>query len=149
MTVIAWDGKILAADKLALNNGLKRTTTKIRKIGDLLVGASGDTSATMEAFNWVEKGRIPSEYPKIQQSKEEFCCLIVILDNKILMYEMSPYPVLYEDKQFAIGSGRDLAIAAMHCGRSAIEAVEIASIYEASCGNGVDWITNNIIPHYT
>lgn len=37
-----------------------------------------------------------------------------------------------------MGSGRDFAIAAMHCGKTAREAVEIASLYENGCGNGVD-----------
>ena len=138
VTIIAYDGKTLASDRRALSNGAIRTTTKIRRIGDLLVGASGDVSATAEVFKWVENGRISDEYPKIQKDKDSFCCLMVIEHGEVYIYEMSAQPTRYDDKHAAIGNGRDLAIAAMHCGRTAEEAVEIASIYDASCGNGVD-----------
>jgi ATP-dependent protease HslVU (ClpYQ) peptidase subunit len=46
--------------------------------------------------------------------------------------------VHYEDKKTATGSGRDYALAAMHCGKTAREAVEIACLFETGCGNGVD-----------
>lgn len=138
MTVIAWDGKTLAADKRAVNSGLVLTTTKIRRIGDLLCGASGDISAAAEALAWVERGRNPDDYPAIQRSRDDYAGLLVIDGERVLKYERSPMPTVFEDAFFAIGSGRDFALAAMHCGKTASEAVEIASVFDCGCGNGVD-----------
>lgn len=138
MTVIAWDGKSLAADKRAVSCGLISTTTKIRRIGSLLVGACGNTALGNEMMAWVERGRNPDDFPQAQRNPDENCGLLVIDSGRIIKYESSPYPIEFEDSFFAIGSGRDFALAAMHCGKSAAEAVEIASLFECGCGNGVD-----------
>ena len=138
MTVIAWDGKMLASDKQVTINGLVRTATKIRRIDHLLVGVSGNVCAAAEAFAWVERGRNPNDYPKLQESEDDHANVLVIEYGRVLMYSRSPHPWEYEDVFFAIGSGRELALAAMHCGKNAKEAVEVASLFEASCGKGVD-----------
>ena len=49
-----------------------------------------------------------------------------------------------EDQFAAWGSGRDFALTAMHLGKSAREAVEIACLFENGCGNGVDVLTPNV-----
>lgn len=141
MTVIAWDGKTLAADKRAVNSGLIRTVTKIKRIGDLLVGVAGDTAGLVEAFRWVELGCPYDKYPDILKDKNDGPGILVIKDGKTFMYGTSPLPTEYEDKLFAIGSGRDFALSAMHFGMSAKEAVEFASLHENNCGNGVDVLT--------
>lgn len=41
----------------------------------------------------------------------------------------------------AIGTGRDYARAAMHLGRNAVEAVQVAILFDENCGNGVDTLT--------
>ena len=58
--------------------------------------------------------------------------------DKCLRYEQTPNPFVVEDKQWAIGSGRDYAIAAMHLGRTAAEAVAVACLFDVSCGMGID-----------
>lgn len=141
MTCIAWDGKTLAADKRIVNNGLQRTTTKIRRIGDLLCGACGDGATMEEMFAWVERGRKPEEYPAVMRNKDDNSSIMVIESGKFFLYGCSPYPTRYEDNHYAMGSGRDYALAAMHLGKTAKEAVEIASLFEINCGNGVDVLT--------
>ncbi len=138
MTVIAWDGKTLAADKRMVSAGLSLTTTKIRRIGDLLVGAAGNVSSTAEAMAWVERGRNPVDWPACLRDKEDWASLMVIDGGRVLRYERSPFPCEIEGHIAATGSGRDFAIAAMHCGKTAREAVEITSLLEVDCGNGVD-----------
>lgn len=138
MTVIAWDGKTLAADKRMVSAGLILTTTKIRRIGGLLVGAAGNISSTAELMAWVERGRNPVDWPASQKDKEDWAGLLVIEGRRILRYEQSPFPCELEDRVVATGSGRDFAIAAMHCGKTAREAVELACLLENGCGNGVD-----------
>lgn len=143
MTVIAWDGKMLAADKQVTLSGLMRTATKIRRIDDLLVGVSGNVCAASEIFAWVERGRNPQDFPKLQESEDDYANLLVIENGRVLTYARSPLPWEYEDSLFAIGSGREFALAAMYCGKNAQEAVEIASHFEASCGKGVDVLIPN------
>ena len=138
MTVIAWDGKTLAADKRMVSAGLILTTTKIRRIGGLLVGAAGNISSTAELMAWVDRGRNPVDWPTCQKDKEDWAGLLVIDGRRILRYEQSPFPCELEDRVVAAGSGRDFAIAAMHCGKTAREAVELACLLENGCGNGVD-----------
>ena len=57
MTCIAWDGKTLAADKRAIYGGTITTLTKIRRIGDLMVGGSGESSFIGAMVEWVKNGR--------------------------------------------------------------------------------------------
>jgi ATP-dependent protease HslVU (ClpYQ) peptidase subunit len=140
MTVICWDGKTLAADKRSVNNGLIRKVTKIRRIGNLLCGASGEMWACQEAFEWIERGRKPEDYPKCQTDKDYYADLLVIDNGKILKYERSPYPLTIEDETFAMGSGRDFAISSMFYGGTAQEAVQFASLFDPGCGSGMDFL---------
>lgn len=144
MTVIAWDGRILAADKLADSAGLRRTVTKIRAIRGHLVATSGNSARGVEVVAWWEGGADPAHYPKFQEA-DDFVDLVVITpDNKILKYERSAHPIHFEDMQFAMGSGRDYAMAVMHLGFDARRAVEVASAYDTGCGGGVDVLTHNV-----
>lgn len=141
MSVIAWDGSCLAADKQATNYGYKFTVTKIKKINGSLCGGVGDFSCVNTMFDWIAKGSIPSEFPDIQKDKDKWSPIIMITpDKKIMKYEQSPVPFLIEDKKYAMGSGRDFALTAMELGSNSIESVLIASKFSAECGHGVDSI---------
>jgi hypothetical protein len=136
MTVIAWDGKTLAADKQTTDAGLRRTTTKLRraKSGELLA-STGASGMCRELMDWWEAGAQKSDFP----DKEDKCHLVVVRqDRTVVFYSGSPAPIHTEERFTAFGSGRDYAIAAMHLGRSAREAVELACLYESSCGSGID-----------
>ena len=139
MTCIAWDGKTLAADKQSTNNNLARTVTKITRVGKSLVGGAGDASQTEEMVAWLRRGAKVGDFPASQRDKEDWASMLVIRPGGFIdLYERTPYPTRYEDKIFAIGSGRDFALAAMYLGKCASDAVEIASIFDAGSGNGVD-----------
>ena len=139
MSIIAWDGTILAADKRASLGTLIRTTTKIFRVGEVLAGYDGESAAWEEMLAWFRDGRDPAKFPAAQRNKDAWAGLLIVWPDKTLWrYEQTPYPVRYEPQQFAVGCGRDFALAAMHLGKSAPEAVEIASIFDSACGNGVD-----------
>lgn len=57
---------------------------------------------------------------------------------RILFFSGTPYGVLFEDEQFAMGSGRDYATTCMHLGMDAKAAVRVACELDVSCGNGID-----------
>jgi len=139
VTVIAWDGNTLAADKLVVNGNSKATLTKIFRVGDLLVGLAGSISFASQMLNWIKEGRKPKDFPDSLKDKDDWVPAIVIEPNgRVLKYERTPYPTIIEDKFAAIGCGRDFALAAMALGKPAREAVKLASRLDNSCGNGVD-----------
>ena len=139
MTVVAWDGRMLAADKRGSWNGLSRRVTKIYRINGVLVGISGNASEGYDMIEWLGGGRDPARFPANQRDEKLWAAVIVIeTDRRIHFYERSPSPVLIEDTHTAIGSGRDFALAAMHLGCDARRAVEVACAYQHDCGEGVD-----------
>ncbi|HOW46123.1 MAG TPA: hypothetical protein P5305_01545 [Rubrivivax sp.] len=139
MTVLAWDGKTLAADKQATSSGMKRTVTKVFRVGELLVGVSGDLAHGLEMVEWVRDGRKPERFPEHQRG-ENWCATLVIEGGRPMLYEDTPYAIINEDPVLAFGSGRDYALAAMFCGMSAAEAVRVACHFDAGCGMGIDAI---------
>lgn len=139
MTVIAWDGQTLAADKRLNCQGLRRTATKIFRIGNSLYGCAGNASQARAIRHWLESGADPAEWPDKQDTDDFDCTLLQIAPGPVVMlYAHTPYPIVLEDEQFAAGSGRDYALAAMHLGCDARRAVAVASHFETSCGDGID-----------
>jgi hypothetical protein len=138
MTIVAWDGHTLAADKLGDSNGLRRTTTKIRRFDGGLFGSAGLASRAEQIFEWIKAGAQPETIPAFQLTDEYQSVLVVRNDRSVWIYAHGPYPFEMEDPFHAIGSGRDFAIATMFLGHSAEHAVYVASQFETGCGNGVD-----------
>jgi hypothetical protein len=137
MSVIAWDCATLAADRRALRNGLIRTVQKIWCRNGCLVGYTGDSDAGEEKLAWWGAGADPSAF--VESMRKDDSTLVVVLSTGFIQcYERTPYPVIFPAQHMAFGSGRDYAMAAMHCGRTAREAVEIASHFDYGCGNGCD-----------
>lgn len=139
MSVIAWDGKSVAADKQATNATLRFTTTKLRQLGDgTVLGWTGEQSCGEALAAWYADGAIREKWPAFQAEKDGWCRLIVISATGVLVYEQQPFPVPVEDPFMAWGAGRDFAMGALACGASASDAVKVASRFDTSCGMGVD-----------
>lgn len=139
MTCIAWDGKTLAADKLCSDGGALCAVKKIYRIDGLLVGGAGEVAFIGAMLEWVRTGRDPSAFPDSQRNKDDWQPFLVIeLDGTPSMYDRTPHPVRFEQTCVALGSGRDFARTAMHMGRTAREAVEIAIALDKHCGIGID-----------
>lgn len=142
MTCIAWDGRTLAADKQTTVAGMRITTTKLYlTVSGLLVGGAGDTHEIKQGYKWFEDGRQQHAMPPCMATSDgpEF----IVIEQKlsrtlVLVYGRGPVPFEVLDRQFAIGSGRDFAMAAMYCGKSAASAVEVAIHFNTGCGRGVD-----------
>ena len=143
MSVIAWDGMRLAADKRASLGTLIRTTTKVfRSTRGALVAYAGDADAGEAVLAWFEEGAHPDRFPASQRDKDQWAGLLVVWpDGRLWKYERTPHPVKFPPQMFAIGCGRDFALAAMHLGKTAPEAVEVACHFDSACGNGVDTLT--------
>ena len=88
---------------------------------------------------WLERGAKPDEFPTTQRDVDLYAGTLVIEpDGRLLKYERGPYPMNFLDTQTAIGSGGDFARAAMACGRTAAQAVEMAALFDSGTGNGID-----------
>ena len=146
MTVIAWDGKTLAADRQSTGGaGLKRSVSKIskHKMPDgtpYLLGMTGDESVALELREWFNAGADPGKFPS--SARDDASTLVVIAAaGGISMFTSGPYPLKVDSPQFAWGSGRDFALASMHLGMAAIRACEVACVFQSDCGMGIDDMT--------
>lgn len=141
MTVIAWDGTTLAADKKANANGIGRTVTKIFRLNaDEMVAFCGNAADAMAMLWWLKAARDPAAFPELSERDSMFAW-VVRRDGSIHRYEGRSLPIAYEDRAFADGAGRDYALAAMHLGYDARTAVEVACSLDCYCGNGIDTLT--------
>jgi hypothetical protein len=138
MTVIAWDGKTLAADKCATSGGgIARPVTKIcRGAEGELVAMTGDWDVATEMRAWYLAGAVPEEFPAA--ARDGKATLIVFTRARINTFGIGPYPMPIESEKCAFGSGRDYAEAAMFLGHDAEKGVRVASHFQTDCGNGID-----------
>jgi hypothetical protein len=141
MTVIAWDGRTLAADKMAVTGITKGSVKKIFYHGGELLGVTGNLSIGMEVMRWYTDGADPGKFPASNRNLNEGSSLIRIdKDCKVWKYESSPIPFRVEGDRCAFGSGDEAALVAMEMGADARRAVELASMFNTTCGGGCDAI---------
>jgi len=151
VTTIAWDGKTLAGDSQSTNGGLPRTFTKLWKLasGDFF-GACGDAQDCIAVKDWLNSLK-EKESPKVADS---FGALLIKVQKSIVVYPDKPevttvtttvykledklIEIPVKEKQTAIGSGRDFAIAAMRLNCDAAVAVSIASEFDVYTGGLID-----------
>ena len=139
MSVIAWDGKTLAADRQATRGGTMTTSVKIFKVDDRLFGLIGPHASSVRLYNWILSGMNPISFPKDLETDSDIPIVYVLTRvGHAAKFEDSPYPIIIKDEFWADGSGGDLALGAMAMGATAEEAIRVASKYNIYCGCGVD-----------
>lgn len=148
MTVLAWDGVTLAADKrMVTAGGICRTVTKIKRVRPLgagtqrcLAGITGALDTALEMLAWYEAGALPMAFPA--EARKDVATLVLIVPDgnnvRILNWCSGPIPVEVEVQQMAWGSGRDYAEAVMYLSLDARRAVQVACHFQSDCGNGID-----------
>lgn len=141
MTVIAWDGVTLAADKQNTISGYAHTVTKIFRVNGGIVGFMGRGAHAVQVLGWMNAGMIVADFPKAATEDESCTALFISEDKKAFAFCNSPHRLEYEDKFVAFGAGRDYALAAMHLGKTAFEACQIACELDVFCGKGIDTLT--------
>jgi hypothetical protein len=140
MTVIAWDGKTLSADRMSGSTYVKcPAAIKVHRIRGYLVGVAGEASINAEWRAWFGNGAKPEDFPALLRDADRHSTALVICqDGAIHLYQATPHPVVLVGPTHAIGSGAEAAMAVMALGHDARKAVEIASIVCTGCGNGID-----------
>lgn len=140
MTVIAWDGTALAADRMMNFGGYWAPTTKVHRLrsGGLMAGC-GSSALVAEMRAWLDAGADPATFPAAQRVEKDSCSVLVVRPGGMLFqYENTPYPLALNTRRWAIGSGRDFAAMAMHLGKTAAEAVRLTAELCNDCVGGVD-----------
>lgn len=148
MTTIAWDGKTLAGDRLCTDGRTKSERRKVMQyaLRAELIAYAGRVDVGDEMVQWYLFDVSRREaFPAGQRDDNTSVTLIVVeRSGDIIEYGITPCPIRHSKPQFyAIGSGREYAMAAMHCGKTAAEAVEIAAVYDLYTGGGVDVVTHD------
>lgn len=139
MSVVAWDGKTLAADRQATSCGLRTATHKARRLANgEVIAWVGDKDYGQALALWYERGRDAAAWPEFQNDKDDWSRLIVAGESGVRTYERQPIELVDLDAIQAWGSGRDYALGAMAMGADAAEAVQVACRFDANCGMGVD-----------
>lgn len=140
MTVIAWDGKTLAADKrMTTSWGAHDTVTKILRGRDVAIYAcTGDAPIALRMRAWWHAGAVEADFPPEAAKANEATLVVILPTGHALQYTVGPHPSPIENVPAAWGAGRDFAVAAMRCGKTAREAVGLANELCVHCGNGID-----------
>ena len=144
MTVIAWDGKTLAADRLVVVENIRvGLAAKIRRCDGNLIGTTGVSAIADMMVDWFLAGRNPATYPPEASGAERYGEIIVVTPaREVLIFNNWPTPSTFSaDEQVAIGCAWDTAMVAMKCGLSARDAVLKVSEMDIRLGGGVDVLT--------
>ena len=141
MSVIAWDGKTLAADRMATAGCMRKTATKIFKLesGEVLA-FSGIVEQALVLMAWFKDGQDPAKWPAFQRKDgDDWTIMVVAYEvDELFTYQQEPVAQPVEDPYMAWGEGREFAMGAMAMGANARLAVEVTSRLCVSCGQGVD-----------
>jgi 20S proteasome alpha/beta subunit len=132
MTTIAYKDGVLAADSGASVGNYIIKTTKLVPLPDGGAVACAGAGPIGQGFiRWILGGRDEDERPVVE-SGDEFSAIHMVSDG-IFVYMQDTQGPTHTSDPFAIGSGCDFAIAAMHLGATAEEAVELACELDIYC----------------
>ena len=138
MTVIAWDGTTLAADRMiSFTDGTSIESTKIwrRDLDGVIYGIAGDNSKRLDLKAWFDDGGEPDEFPEGCDAE----LLYVEPNGASFLIGGSPHPLPIEGSgRSAIGNGSPEVIALMHVGFSSELAVQKVCEVNHFCGLGID-----------
>jgi ATP-dependent protease HslVU (ClpYQ) peptidase subunit len=146
LTTIAYRDGIIAADTRVTFGGRAHRCTKLyrktlgagRNKHDVVLAVAGEASPALLFVDWFGSGApIPD---MLRSHGGDFSCLILTPDG---LFEADVFcrPERVLDEFYAIGSGARGALAAMVCGKSAIEAVAVAAVHDIYTGGDIEWMS--------
>lgn len=135
MTTIAYDGRYLSIDSQLTAGGRKMVGTKLLKAtnddGEKLVIAGCGTWREIKLFvEWLDGG---SEEP----TWDEFEALVAYPDGRVHHYQTVSEPLDVTGEPTTLGSGADYAMGALLSGKTAPEAVLVATQADLYSGGKV------------
>lgn len=138
MTVIAYDGKTLAADRRRLASDSDVLCEPGRKVA---VGKGGAIATTGSALSGEAKAAVIADLVagKTDGLDDRVTGMALLDDGSAWLVNNGG--ALEINRPHAMGSGHEAARAAMIMGADARRAVEVASELVVTCGDGVDSYT--------
>jgi len=154
MTVIAWDGKNLAADRQLTMGNTRTECIKVHRLKNgeaMAVCGAGDTSfALMEWYrNGAKNEDFPNNRSELEGMKGEAEAYLIVAKpgfDGLWLYCRFPQGEYLPSKKQAFGCGENFALAALALGQTARQAVLFTSEHDIYCGMGVDNIVVNASP---
>lgn len=136
MTTIAvsLDTMEMAADSRCSDESGSYNVEKIRKGKDCYFAGAGDWDKLLKFYDALENLKSGAEL----DSDTDVEVIELRADKSIWVYESLLIPSKLKNRFFAIGTGANYAIAAMHLGASPKQAVEIAAVYDPATGGPID-----------
>ena len=140
MTTIVYRDGVLAGDRLITSKDTKQPGgfVKVRKNSHgWLFGGAGSVGDLVRFFDWAET--YTGDKRKKGPPGGEYDGMIISPHGDY--HEVNKGSVWTLEAPFAAtGSGMDAALGALHCGKSAVEAVEIACLVDTCSGEGVNFV---------
>lgn len=117
----------MAADRKVTDAGsnTRYRARKVRTVGESLVGCAGDSAAIAKFVRWLEAGADQDDRPKFD--KDHTLVALVLNPSGLFLFDSNLEPDEVDDDFYAVGSGAQAALAAMHLGVDPRRAVEIAA----------------------
>jgi ATP-dependent protease HslVU (ClpYQ) peptidase subunit len=144
MTTIAFDGLILAADSLCCWGNMKesRDAEKLRFVDGHYYAVTGADGMLDALIAWHKAGAKPEQYPRVGETGAQLVVINKTLRACIYYEQDQPYGCAVP-RRWAIGTGRDFAMGALHAGANAVDAVRIAANLDTRSGGPVQWFNTN------
>lgn len=131
-----------------ISNADSKSFVKIKKVGDYVIAGAGLCSDISLLFMYAKTNLIKSnnedavidwfkDFLDWKKKKTDLYGLnqsVFILAYESKAYYFESFLVVEIKEKFAIGSGRDFAISAMHNGADTVKAVETACEFDVFCG---------------
>lgn len=140
MTSIVYRDGILAADSASFCNGLITDfeREKITRVPGGIFAAAGDLSAIRLFKEWLEGGALRENRPHL--ASDSLGAIVCWDDGRVEIFEEELAPFSMGSHGWAVqGSSHDFLVGCMVCGKSAVEAVQLAIRYHYHSAGVVKW----------
>lgn len=149
MSTVVYHNGVMAADSRAYSGsthpiGFKRKIHRVQAgpYAGALVGVTTNVVGMAEGFRaWLERGARTDD---IAPGDPSFAALLVTASGEIFLFNDAYYcagPLTCDT--LTIGSGKKYALAAIKCGKTPVEAVQIAAECDLWTGGPIDVLTLN------
>lgn len=136
MSVVAWDGKTLAADCQQNWSDVPLRGSKVFEHDGVLFGHVGSAEDGAAFEEWVKAGSPEETKPELEDVN-----FLSVSKGQLYWASERLVWLRVNATYFAIGAGRDVALGAMAAGMSAPQAVKIACQHNIHCGIDIETLS--------
>ena len=123
----------IAADSMVSGDDSFYLVEKLRRGENSIYGGCGDWDKLLKFYNSLESGA--------DLDSDTDVTVLELRSDGIWIYESTIIPAKIKNDFWAIGTGANFAIAAMHLGLTPAEAVKLACLYDTSSHEPIDVMT--------